>query len=143
MDAWVLFLVAAALLAAGEVLTLSFFLAPFAVGALAGMVAELVGAPLALSLALAILVSVASFAVVRPIARRHRHTRPSLRTGTDALLGEEAMVVGRIDNDENAGRVRLAGEVWTARAFDDRVIEEGRRVHVVEIRGATALVSEL
>jgi len=143
MDAWVLFLVAAALLAVGEVLTLGFFLAPFAVGALGGMVADLAGAPLALSLAVALLVSVASFAVVRPVARRHRRTRPSLRTGTDALLGEEALVVGRIDNDENAGRVRLAGEVWTARAFDDRVIEEGRRVHVVEIRGATALVSEL
>ncbi len=143
MDAWVLFLIAAALLAAGEVLTLSFFLAPFAVGALAGMVGDLAGAPLAVSLTVAIVVSVASFAAVRPVARRHRSTRPSLRTGTDALLGEEAMVVGRIDNDENAGTVRLAGEVWTARAFDDQVIEEGRRVHVMEIRGATALVSEL
>ena len=143
MDAWVVFLIAAALLAAGEVLTLSFFLVPFAVGALAGMAADLVGAPIVVSLALAIVVSVASFAAVRPIARRHRSTRPSLRTGTDALLGEEAIVVARIANDENAGTVRLAGEVWTARAWDDAVIEEGRRVHVMEIRGATALVSEL
>ena len=143
MDAWVVFLIIAALLAVGEVLTLGFFLAPFAVGALAGMVAELVGASLALSFTLAIVVSVASLGVVRPIARRHRLTRPSLRTGVDALVGEEAMVVQTVDNEANAGAVRLAGEVWTARAFDEKVIESGRRVHVVEIRGATALVSEL
>lgn len=143
MEAWVVFLIIAALLAVGEVLTLSFFLAPFAVGALAGMVAELVGAPLVLSFTLAIVVSVGSFGVVRPIARRHQRTRPSLRTGVDALVGEEAMVVEIVDNEANAGTVRLAGEVWTARAFDEKVIESGRRVHVVEIRGATALVSEL
>ena len=49
----------------------------------------------------------------------------------------------RIDNDAGLGRVRLEGEVWTARAYDDdRVIEPGARVHVMEIRGATALVSD-
>ncbi|MDQ3607315.1 MAG: NfeD family protein, partial [Actinomycetota bacterium] len=72
-----------------------------------------------------------------------RTTRPSLRTGVDALIGEEATVVQTVDNDANAGAVRLAGEVWTARAFDEKLIESGRKVHVVEIRGATALVSEL
>jgi membrane protein implicated in regulation of membrane protease activity len=143
MDAWVVFLIIAALLAVGEVLTLGFFLVPFAIGALAGMVAELIGAPLVLSFTLAIVVSVGSFGVVRPIARRHQRSRPSLRTGAEALVGEEAMVVQAVDNDANAGSVRLAGEVWTARAFDEKLIESGRRVHVVEIRGATALVSEL
>ena len=142
MEPWVVFLIIASLFAVGEMLTLGFFLAPFAVGALAGMVAELVGAPLALSFTMAIVVSVASLGVTRPIARRHRTTRPALRTGVDALVGEEAMVVQTVDNDANAGTVRLAGEVWTARAFDEQVIEAGRRVHVVEIRGATALVSE-
>ena len=65
------------------------------------------------------------------------------RTGTAALVGRNAMVVERIANDEGVGCVKLDGEVWTARAYDeDDVIEQGRRVQVVEIRGATALVSE-
>jgi membrane protein implicated in regulation of membrane protease activity len=52
-------------------------------------------------------------------------------------------VLERIDNDEGVGRVRLDGEIWTARAYDeDKVIEPGARVHVMEIRGATALVSD-
>ena len=66
-----------------------------------------------------------------------------IRTGTAALVGRHATVVERIANNEGVGCVKLDGEVWTARAYDeDDVIEEGRRVHVVEIRGATALVSE-
>ena len=53
------------------------------------------------------------------------------------------MVLERIANDEGVGCVRLDGEVWTARAYDeDDVIEQGKRVQVIEIRGATALVSE-
>jgi membrane protein implicated in regulation of membrane protease activity len=58
-------------------------------------------------------------------------------------VGTRAIVVERIANDEGTGIVKLAGEAWTARAYDeDEVIAEGRRVQVIEIRGATALVSQ-
>jgi membrane protein implicated in regulation of membrane protease activity len=52
-------------------------------------------------------------------------------------------VLERIDTDAGVGCVRLDGEVWTARSYDeDRVFEPGPRVQVLEIRGATALVDE-
>jgi membrane protein implicated in regulation of membrane protease activity len=52
-------------------------------------------------------------------------------------------VIERIANDEGVGSVRIDGEMWTARAYDeDEIIEAGKRVHVIEIRGATALVAE-
>ena len=80
-------------------------------------------------------------AALRPLARSHRRQAPSLRTGTAALVGRTATVVERIANDE--GCVRIDGEIWTARPYDeDEVIEAGKRVHVLEIRGATALVAE-
>jgi membrane protein implicated in regulation of membrane protease activity len=84
-----------------------------------------------------------SFTVVRPIARRHLNVPPQIRTGTAALVGRTAIVTQRIVNDDGVGAVRLDGEVWSARAYDeDKVIEPGTRVHVMEIRGATALVSD-
>ncbi len=47
----------------------------------------------------------------------------------------------RIANREGVGCVKIDGEVWTARSYDeDDVIDAGERVEVVEIRGATALV---
>ena len=136
---WVLL---AVIFAAGEVMSLSFFLAPFAVGALLGAVADLAG----LSTVAAVLVFLISSALllgfVRPIARRHMYTAPQIRTGTAALVGKTALVTQQVN--DRSGAVKLDGEVWTARTYaEGDVIEAGRKVHVVEIRGATALVTEM
>jgi membrane protein implicated in regulation of membrane protease activity len=84
-----------------------------------------------------------SFAVVRPIAKRHVRMPAQLRTGTAALVGRTAVVLEPIDNDAGHGTVRLDGETWTARSYDeDQTFAAGTRVHVMEIKGATALVSD-
>jgi membrane protein implicated in regulation of membrane protease activity len=143
MDAWVFWIIAAVVLAVGEMMTLSFFLAPFAGGALIAALADVIGAGVVISWAIFIVTSLVMLLVVRPIARSHRHTPAALRTGTAALIGQSGVVIERIANDEAVGTVRIGGEVWTARAFDDdQIIDTGTRVHVVEIRGATALVSD-
>jgi len=142
MDAWVLWIVLAVVFAIGEMLTLGFFLAPFAGGALVAAPVAALGAGQVAAGIVFLVVSLLLFWVVRPIARAHRRTPPALRTGTAALVGREAMVLERIANDEAVGVVKIDGEVWTARAYGDEVIEPGARVHVVEIRGATALVTE-
>jgi membrane protein implicated in regulation of membrane protease activity len=141
MDPWVWWIVIACVLAIGEVLTTSFFLAPFAGGAAVAALADAVGLGLAGSLAVFLAASLGLLLFVRPVARRHLTMPPQLRTGTAALIGRDALVVERIANDEGVGCARIGGEVWTARAFDeDRVIEPGERVQVIAIRGATALV---
>ncbi len=143
MDDWVIWLIAAVIFGVGEIATLGFFLAPFAGGALVAAVVAGLGGGAAFSLIAFLLVSFALLGALRPLARSHRKMPPSLRTGTAALVGRSAMVTERIHNDEGTGCVKLEGESWTARAYDeDAVIEPGKRVHVMEIRGATALVSE-
>ncbi len=137
---WVLL---AVILAVGEVMSLSLFLAPFAIGALFGAVADLAGAGDAVAVIVFLVSSGLLFGFVRPIARRHLYTPAQIRTGTAALVGHTAMVTERIANDDGTGCVKLEGESWTARAYDaDEVIEPGKRVQVMEIRGATALVTE-
>jgi membrane protein implicated in regulation of membrane protease activity len=143
MDAWVLWLIAAVVLAVAEVLNLSFFVFPFAIGAAAAAVVELAGLGTPVAVVVFAVFTALSFGIIRPIARRHLRTPPQIRTGTAALIGRPAMVLERIDNDAGVGCVRLDGEVWTARSYDeDRVFEPGTRVQVLEIRGATALVDE-
>jgi membrane protein implicated in regulation of membrane protease activity len=141
MDAWVWWIVIACVLAVGEVLNTSFFLAPFAIGAAIAAAADGVGLGTSGSLAVFLVASLSVFLFVRPIARRHLTMPPQLRTGTAALVGQTALVLERIANDEGVGCARVNGEVWTARAFDeDRIIEPGEKVQVIAIRGATALV---
>lgn len=143
MDAWVLWLIAAVLLGAGEIATLGFFLAPFAGGALVAALISAVGAGALVSWAVFLVVSVVLLNALRPLARAHLRTPPRLRTGTAALVGQTGTVVERIANGEGSGSVKLEGETWTARTYDDdEIIEAGRRVQVLEIRGATALVTE-
>jgi membrane protein implicated in regulation of membrane protease activity len=138
---FVVWIVAAVVLAIGEILTPGlFFLGPVA---LAAAVAAL-GAVVAGAVASAIVFVVAalfSLAVLRPIARRHVRMPALLRTGTDALVGRRAVVTRNVD--AVGGRVRIGGEEWSARAFvDDQVFPEGSTVSVVRIEGATALVAE-
>jgi membrane protein implicated in regulation of membrane protease activity len=138
---WVFWLIGAAVLAAGEVATLGFFLGAVALACLPAAAVAALGAGPAVQLTVFILGSIASLAVVRPVARRHLRTPPQIRTGTAALVGARAIVLDRVDQD--GGRVKIGGEEWTARTYDeDEVYEQGTRVQVMKIEGATALVSD-
>jgi membrane protein implicated in regulation of membrane protease activity len=141
MEEWVWWMVAAGVFAVGEILTLSFFLGPVALAAVGAAIVALAGGGLALQWAVFVALALASLAVLRPIARRHLRTPAALRTGTAALVGARAIVLERVDAD--GGQVKVQGEVWSARAFDDdEVMEPGTRVEVLKIDGATALVAE-
>jgi membrane protein implicated in regulation of membrane protease activity len=142
VDPWVIWLIVAVLLALGELATMGFFLAPFAGGAAVAAILAAFDAGTTVELAAFLVVSLVLLAALRPIARSHQKTK-GLKMGTAALVGQTAIVMERIANDEGVGCVKLDGEIWTARAYDDdAIIEPGTKVHVLEIRGATALVSE-
>jgi membrane protein implicated in regulation of membrane protease activity len=141
VDDWVWWMIAAGVLAVGEIATLGFFLGPIAVAATAAAVVALAGAGLALQWVVFIAASLGSVLVLRPIVRRHLRTPASLRTGTAALVGGPATVTQRVDRD--GGQVKIGGELWTARSYDeDDSFEPGTRVEVMKIDGATALVAE-
>jgi membrane protein implicated in regulation of membrane protease activity len=138
-NAWAGWLGLAVVLGIVETFTLDLVFLMLAGGAVAGAVAAAFGAPLLLQAVVAVVASAALLGVVRPIARRHLRTPLETRTGVAALVGRDALVIARVD--AHSGQVKLGGEVWSARAFDDHdVIEPGERVQVAEIEGATALV---
>ena len=138
---WVAWMIGAGVLAIGEILSLSFFMGPIAVAAVLAAGAAALGAGIAIQIIVFILASIASLGVLRPIAASHLKVPSQLRTGTQALIGSYAEVLESVNG--RSGQVKLAGEVWSARAFDDEeVFEPGARVHVMKIDGATALVSD-
>jgi membrane protein implicated in regulation of membrane protease activity len=141
MADWVIWVIAASALAAGEIFTLGFFLGPIAIAAVLAALVAAVGLPVEAQVAVFAAASAASLAFIRPIAKRHMKTPARLRSGTAALVGTRAIVLERVDGDR--GQVKIGGEVWTARAYDeDDVFEPGARVDVMKIDGATALVAE-
>jgi membrane protein implicated in regulation of membrane protease activity len=112
----------------------------FSVGAVGAAAVAALGGGIVAQVLVFVIVSVALIAVVRPIAARNRAQRPQLASGIDALKGRQAVVLERVDGS-GGGRIKLAGEIWSARSYDSsQSFEAGQQVDVVEIDGATAVV---
>ena len=139
MESWIVWLIVAAVLGVAELLTTTF---AFGLIAVAAVVAAVVGAfhlSFALQLVAFAVAAGAGLVFVRPIAVRHIKQPPVLRTGTAALVGRSAIVLEEVT--EYGGRVRIGGEEWSSRPYDESlVIPVGTKVDVLQIKGATVLV---
>jgi membrane protein implicated in regulation of membrane protease activity len=139
MGSWIVWLVLAALLGVAEVMTTTLALGLLAVAAVVAAIVGGVGLGLPFQIAAFAVAAGAGLGVVRPLAVRHIRQPPVLRTGTAALVGRSAIVIEEVT--PLAGRVRIGGEVWSARSYDEaQVIPVGSTVDVFAIEGATALV---
>lgn len=142
MSAALVWMIAAVVAIGIEIFTVELTFGIIAVGAGSAALAATLGAPLWLQVVVGVGVSALGIAFVRPIALRHmRRTAVGARTGVDALPGARAEAVSAITTRD--GRIRLRGEVWSARLDEDVTSEpvpEGVDVVVTRIDGATALV---
>lgn len=138
--AWETWLGLTIVLGMAEMLSLDFILLMLAAGAGVGMLAALLGAPFVLQAVLAAVAAVGALAVVRPSLVKRMHSGPELTLGHSKLVGQQGVVLETISG-QTSGRIKLSGEVWTAKPYDDTiVIEPGATVDVLQIKGATALV---
>ena len=140
MPVWVIWAIAAVLLAIGEIFTPGlFFLGPIALAALAATIVAALGGPFWLQIIVFGAGSFAAVGLLRPIARRHLTMPRAIRTGAAALEGAKAVVLQHVDS--HGGRVKIGGEEWSARSYmPDEEFDVGTEVEVVQIQGATALV---
>lgn len=142
LNDWQAWLGLAVLLGALELFSLDLVLLMLAGGAVLGMVAALLGLPEVAQVLIALAGSVAALALVRPSVVKRLHDGPTLVLGHDALVGRQALVIERVT--AHGGQVRIGGDVWTARPYDESVvIEQGATVDIFEIKGATALVHQV
>jgi membrane protein implicated in regulation of membrane protease activity len=139
VDPWVLWLVLAVLLGAAEIATLTAAFGLLGGAALVTTLTAAVGLPPVLQLLVFALASAAGLVLVHPLALRHLRAPRQERFGIDVLVGRSAEAVTEVSG--HGGPIRIDGDEWTARPYDDSlVIPAGSTVHVMEIRGATALV---
>ncbi|MBA2773687.1 MAG: NfeD family protein [Nocardioidaceae bacterium] len=136
---WQVWLVVALLLAGAEMATLDLGLLMMAVGALVACLLAAIGLNLVVQILAAVAVAIAMLAFVRPPIVKRLHSGPTLQHGGAALIGKSGLVLERVT--PHTGRVKLNGEVWSARSVDEStVVEPGHKVGVAEIDGATAVV---
>ncbi|MFI6848468.1 NfeD family protein [Kitasatospora sp. NBC_00085] len=139
MDSWIWWLLAAVGLGIPLVITAMPEFAMFAVGALAAAGVAGLGIGVVWQVLTFVAVSAGLLVVVRPIAYRQMQKGPQVKMGIEALKGATAVVAEQVDGE--GGRIKLNGEIWSARALNPgSVYSPGQQVDVVEIQGATALV---
>lgn len=137
---WETWLMIAVALGVLELLSTDLILIMLAGGALVGMVVALFGVPVAVQVVVALATAVGLLALVRPGVVHRLHSGPTLRTGAEALIGQRGFVLEPMSHVE-PGRVKIGGEVWSARAYiEGQVLQVGASVDVVKIQGATAFV---
>lgn len=137
MAALVWFILGVVLVVA-EVLSGDFVLVMLGASALVTAGATALGAPIGIAVAIFVVLSIGLVLGARPALKRRLHLGIHTHTNVAALVGSKAVAL--TDVDEHGGRVKIGGEIWSARTFDDLVIEQGTTVTVVEITGATAVV---
>lgn len=141
MDYWVIWLILAVVLVVAEIFTLTTALGLLGGAALVASVAAGLGLPIPLQLLAFVAALGVGVVAIRPIAKRHlTQLQPrNQRFGVQAIVGRSAYVLREVTGRD--GRVRIGGEEWSARAYDETlVIPAGATVDVIEIEGATALV---
>jgi len=139
MGLWVIWLIVAVILGVAEIMTTTLAFGLVAIGALAAALAGGIGGNPGIQLGVFVVVSLAGLGLVRPVLLRRLHRGPALRTGTAALVGQTGLVLA--DVSPHSGRIRIGGEEWSARPYDEMsVIPAGSTVDVLQIKGAMALV---
>ncbi|GAA1733918.1 NfeD family protein [Isoptericola hypogeus] len=145
MDSWLWWVGAALVLAAVEMLSLDLVFIMLAGGALGGAVTAAAGGPVWLQFVVACVTALLLLFVLRPWLLQHLRQRvPLVETNAAAHVGRPAVAITEVT--EAGGRVKLMGEVWSARLVDDGVpdstgrVPEGAELRVVRIDGATAVV---
>jgi membrane protein implicated in regulation of membrane protease activity len=139
MDAWLIWLIFALVLGVVEILTLTAALGVLGAAALVTAGFAAFGLPLPVQLVVFAAASTAGVVLIRPAVLRHLHQPQLERFGVDALIGKPAQVLREVTGTD--GLVRIGGEEWTARAYDETLaIPVGTVVDVMEIKGSTAIV---
>ena len=113
----------------------------FVLGAVAGLLAAVLGAALWVQIVLFFVVSIAALAATRPLVQKMLH-RDETPTNADRVLGQTARVTETIDNTVPTGAVYADGKTWTARSASGRVIPKDTLVKVQRMEGVRLFVEE-
>jgi len=136
---WI-WIAAAIILAIGELLTVGFFLLPFAVGAAAAAILAFMGVSIAIQLVTFVVISVVFLVILQRFARRDQDGDDTVLAGGNRYVGRSAIVLKTVHHFDTSGMVKVGTEEWRATVDSDIEIPEGSRVIIAEVRGTRLVV---
>lgn len=144
INAWIFWLILAAIFIVIEVSTVNLVSIWFALGSFAALIASLFGADVTTQIVLAVVISavcVILIIIFKPFDKWKK--RQAQATNSDRVVGQKALVVGKIDDLQGTGLVKVMGQMWSAASVDGGTIEEGVYVNVIKISGVKLIVEKI
>jgi len=142
---WVVWLVAGLALVGMEVHSQAFYALFIALGSFAATVIALFPTPVWLQAVVGAAVALLGTILVRPtlarLSARHLGPRLAMPGASDNLLGQPALTLEPVGDENHPGHARLFNERWLAVTRTPGGLPAHTQVTVVEVRGTTLVVA--
>ena len=136
---WMFWIAAIVVFGIAEAATVNMVSLWFVGGAVAALIADLLGAGGWLQLIVFFAVSAALLASLRPFVKKFISPR-KVATNADMAIGREAYLTQTVDNIRGTGALKLDGKEWTVRSMNDEILPEGTLVRIVKLEGVKLFV---
>lgn len=111
----------------------------FIVGSIGGMIASMLGAGFWVQMSVFLVISIALLILMRPMAMKRLNSH-KVKTNADSLIGKKVLITETVDNTKATGQGKVDGTIWTIRAEEDKIIEEGAVAEIKRIEGVKLIV---
>ena len=140
---WVFWLIAAGVFFIIEMATIGFLVFWLGIGAILAMVTTFITDSIYIQALVFVVTSTLLLIFTRPLVDKFIKTPKELKTNAYSIIGKKAIVISKINNIEGIGQIKIDGEVWSAKSFDDEDIPEDTEVEITEIDGVKAVVKRI
>ena len=140
---WVFWLIAAGVFFIIEMATIGFLVFWLGIGALLAMVTSFVTDSIFIQALVFVITSTLLLIFTRPLVNKFIKTPKELKTNAYSIIGKKAIVISKINNVEGVGQIKIDGDVWSAKSFNDEDIPEDTEVEITEIDGVKAVVKKI
>ena len=139
---WIFWLIAAGVFFIIEMATIGFLVFWLGIGALLAMLTSFITDSILIQVLVFVITSIILLIFTRPLVNKFIKVPKEVKTNAYSIIGKKAIVISKINNIEGNGQVKIDGDVWSAKSFDDEDIPENTEVEIVEIDGVKAVVKK-
>ena len=140
---WIFWLIAAGIFFIIEMATIGFLVFWLGIGALLAMVTSFITDSIIIQFIVFVSTSTLLLIFTRPLVNKFIKIPKEIKTNAYSIIGKKGIVISKINNVDGAGQIKIDGEVWSAKSFDEENIEKDAEVEIVEIDGVKAVVKKI
>lgn len=140
---WVFWLIAAGIFFIIEMATIGFLVFWLGIGAILAMLTSFIIDSILIQSLVFVITSTLLLIFTRPLVDKFIKVPKEIKTNAYSIIGKKGIVISKINNIEGTGQIKIGGEVWSAKSFENEDIPENTEIEIVEIDGVKAVVKEI